>query len=542
MRHLSTVRAAALLLLLLLSTSCGGSSEPPETPPAMPDVRYAYSTDPDAPLPEGATTISEEEFARRYAQGKLVLDGPEARREMLAREESQDAEDLATIADHQLANPDAPPMLPELVLVTDGSAEPAGDGNIRLAVGRGEVMTLGERFRLRAVAGSIRQFGTKENQLAIYEEHMASLPAEVIQELGLPPVEAVAGFTAAEIKDLNASVAAMWEGILDLVPDPSVLPFVPPSCDGALGDGDGGDRILAEGVVAPCDFSVRGIMRNHDWPGKEHISCVKNQATRGTCPAFSSVATMEHRVHAKLGIRANLSEQALYARMKLTWGNGQHFKDGYWPNEGFNSSFASGFLVPFENQWNYNPSVGRVVGPSSYSHSCDGYAETCSDSTHQTHQFCTQTRTATYCAYSFPDVNPGNYGYQVASGTINYWDPANRDHSLGLMILAVGLLRQPVVWSFDVAESSFSPDADGFVTWTHITMWTKGGHAVHVVGLIGNTRLAQVLPDAPPGSGGGYFIVKNSWGACWGDAGFAYIPFTSVWGYTLEMVSAPKIL
>ena len=28
----------------------------------------------------------------------------------------------------------------------------------------------------------------------------------------------------------------------------------------------------------------------------------------------------------------------------------------------------------------------------------------------------------------------------------------------------------------------------------------------------------------PSGAGGGYFVIKNSWGACYGDAGYAYMP------------------
>jgi hypothetical protein len=30
--------------------------------------------------------------------------------------------------------------------------------------------------------------------------------------------------------------------------------------------------------------------------------------------------------------------------------------------------------------------------------------------------------------------------------------------------------------------------------------------------------------SATPGSGGGYFIIKNSWGAAYGDAGYLYMP------------------
>ena len=43
----------------------------------------------------------------------------------------------------------------------------------------------------------------------------------------------------------------------------------------------------------------------------------------------------------------------------------------------------------------------------------------------------------------------------------------------------------------------------------------RGGHSVGVVGI-------QYSNDAP---GGGYLIIKNSWGSSWGDHGYGYIPF-----------------
>jgi hypothetical protein len=178
-----------------------------------------------------------------------------------------------------------------------------------------------------------------------------------------------------------------------------------------------------------------------------------------------------------------------------------------------------------------------------YTSSCSSYPETCSESTHQTELVCTRVAgRGQFCGYAFPDVNPGAQGFRVTSGTVSFWDPANRDLSVAKMILAVGLFGSPVVWGFDVQQSSWSPDANGFVRFVSGSETARiGGHAVHAVGVITNAQLSQVLPNAPPGAGGGYFLVKNSWANCWGDAGFAYIPFDSVRAYSLEVSSAPGV-
>ena len=129
------------------------------------------------------------------------------------------------------------------------------------------------------------------------------------------------------------------------------------------------------------------------------------------------------------------------------------------------------------------------------------------------------------------------------------WNSANPTLSLGTIFWAVGIFRKPVIYSFAVAPS-FYPDANGYVRYNgpHCPVTTGsdgkpvcttapgcecdiGGHAVLITGLIDNEDLPA---GAPAGSGGGYVIIKNSWGNCYGDAGYAYLPYDWVKAYGMS--------
>jgi C1A family cysteine protease len=63
----------------------------------------------------------------------------------------------------------------------------------------------------------------------------------------------------------------------------------------------------------------------------------------------------------------------------------------------------------------------------------------------------------------------------------------------------------------------------------------RGWHITLVTGLIDNSQLPM---GAPPGDGGGYVIIKNSWGSCYGDGGYVYAPYT----WFKQMVGAAAVI
>lgn len=108
------------------------------------------------------------------------------------------------------------------------------------------------------------------------------------------------------------------------------------------------------------------------------------------------------------------------------------------------------------------------------------------------------------------DVRPPTSVYQVARNhiSINY-KRVPRDQGAILEALAHGC---PVILGFSVYESfeSLQVEKTGIVPMPTLDEAYLGGHAVLCVGY---DLAAQ------------HFIIRNSWGNGWGDAGYCYFPF-----------------
>ena len=332
----------------------------------------------------------------------------------------------------------------------------------------------------------------------------------------------------------------------------------------------------------------KGLVSVSNWPLRANITSVKDQGKkRGTCSAFGTVAAIESAASVKYGLRVNLSEQDLYKKQRLDWNPNlfdDYYDDGYQPLLSMLFQVVSGYVFPFENDWTYNQSPNRLpLVPDAnrkYTHSCDGYGGlACSDTNHQAKRVCHKMPTSEVketvkevCEFveSIPFVGilggwvcdpvtefvevvgeiqvcvyetnvPGNARIKATS-FLPVWDPIwNTD-----ILAATGLLRLriPLIFCFTVPDSwkqenHSSVDGLGYVVYDpQETAPSKaGGHCVEMVGCVDNSEL-PASAGIQPGAGGGYFIVKNSWGPCWADMGFAYLPYEWVnkWGMLIVAI------
>jgi hypothetical protein len=332
----------------------------------------------------------------------------------------------------------------------------------------------------------------------------------------------------------------------------------------------------------------KGLITNISWPLKPHITSVKNQRNRGTCTAFGAVGTVETSVSVKYGVKVNLSEQDLYKKQKLDWNPNifdDYYDDGYFPPFGMLFQLVFGYVFPFEKDWTYNPSNSRIRNDAQHkmTMSCVGYnGLSCSDTNHQATKKCYKIRTTeveevvnevcdflegipflgSFAGWACHTVTrvievvketqvciyetnvPGTSRFKTASFVL-VWDPLfNTDIALAKYFLSQ---KKSLIFCFTVPDSwgtaqHSAADGNGYVVFNakEATPKDAGGHCVQVIGHIDNDKIPAALNIAP-GAGGGYFIVKNSWGRCFGDMGFAYLPYSWVDKWGTEMVAITNV-
>lgn len=349
------------------------------------------------------------------------------------------------------------------------------------------------------------------------------------------------------------------------------------------GEGNRADR----GSTSPCGNpqNPKGLITLYRWPLKQHITSIKNQSRRGTCSAFGTISSVESAISVKYGSKVNLSEQDLYKKQRLDWTpslTGEYNEDGYSPILSMLFQMVGSYVFPFERDWEYNPSRSRTPnGDGPWTMSCVGYnGLACSDTNHQAekhtyrilttevheivHEVCEhvesipiigiiggwfcdivaeviETVEETEVVIYETNVN-GTSRYKV-TGWIPIWDPIwDNDITAAKAMLASCV---PMIFCFNVPDSfddgaHTGPNGRGYIVYdaNEKRPPDSGGHCVAMVGHIDNEDIPASW-GLQPGAGGGYFILKNSWGHCWADRGFAYAPYDWVnkWGQAMVAIT-----
>lgn len=493
-----------------------------------------------APIPPGAEILRPTDFID-------VANGPDfhliSPRLMAADDQAaadDDEANKATLAAFVAAHPErasfasigVDPADPDLIQTSDGNYALTIhdiDGNPK------SIVTMGPRAQRSVRARTIRTYPTQQNQLAIYALRYAV--AHTINP-SLPAPADVVNMSAEDLASLNHDVG-MQEPAAEFsqtLPAEEVPSSYPGRCGLEIGAGDGTDG------SGYCKHTADGLWNNATWPLKFYDRCVKSQANRGTCVAFAVTAGREMRIAQKYGRWINLSEQHLYFAAKQVF-QPVNYGDGLDGSGLLQQLRDANYQQPLEQAWDYNPANSRTAdnATKTYFSSCVGYGGDekayCSDTAGEGRVVCMQNGSNYVCAA----VGIPNLGTTVRSieQPAELWDAGNPDDSLVNTLYAAAVLRTPVVLGFDVVRSFDSPDKNGYVTF-HPTAakvcdtdpkdnsckaapdceCSRGGHAALAVGYINNAKLPEA---APKGAGGGYVIIKNSWG-CAGDGGYYFVP------------------
>jgi hypothetical protein len=97
-------------------------------------------------------------------------------------------------------------------------------------------------------------------------------------------------------------------------------------------------------------------------------------------------------------------------------------------------------------------------------------------------------------------------------------------------------LKRPVVLELEVTDSFVNAGADGLVVPAAGEEKVHGAHAACVCGLLLDKDLPKAL-GLPKAAGGGWLVVKNSWGTRHGDDGYVYLDLAWARRHALTMTA-----
>ncbi len=201
-----------------------------------------------------------------------------------------------------------------------------------------------------------------------------------------------------------------------------------------------------------------------DWTTQGAVTPVKNQGGCGSCYSFSATGALEGLAFLKTGTLPSLSEQQI---VDCSSSYGNFGCGGGWPT----------------NVWKYVQAYGGLASETSYPYTSNN------------------TLTAGTC-----EADGKDFAFKNTTITTTYtYTTAN---STSALIAAIA--SQPVSVTIQADQFVFKHYSNGTISGTDC------GYSIdHGVLAVGYNQTA------------GYFKIKNSWGASWGDSGYVLLATTN---------------
>lgn len=535
-RQLTSVPVAALRAMALAAAfvlaACGGGGGGGDGPT---DPIFNSANAWSGPLPAGATSIDADSLRRAVAAGEARIAGPGAEAaQRAARAQAFDA-DRATLVAAAASSPALKAWVDRRLAAPEPMADPE-----RTWSEFGLTMPLmGPAAGLHAVAEAQRRAASPANALAVYRTLHALLPEALRAAVASPESLVGQGPDAVDAAraDLSTRLAA-WQAAAGPRVQPQAAQRSGPAAASvrrrplaAIEPGRGTD-IDDAGDCVPV-----GLAATNWFALRSFLNTAKAQGRRNTCWAFATIGALEIRERVRSNAVLDLSEQFLINKVRLDWVPNDKVESGDYASA-LEAAAQAQQVMPAESVWTYNPSKNRT-SMSEFIDLCKPYGEgpnkgTCSDSAHQGPEVaCAVFQGQRTCIYAkVPYSGPG-----VATSPLrNAWvlgKPFDLPALLQLLDNGVPLMATMNVYPGFGGRAS-PQETRGIVTDLSTTTYdpvlniesdaASGQHQLLVVGFLSNEQMAR--PGLPPPAvpGGGYFVVRNSWGCGFGDAGYTYMP------------------